>query len=367
MLHIFKLKVESENGDNDTFMKKIKIFLGAYVNYPNAQNVNCDYIAKYLDKDKFEVHTMYTDKMPINKAFYESKGIHLHKLIHHRFIWWWSKYLTMRFGNYDIYYLPKMEPMDMEFAKRHPDKVLISSVEGVITEGTNNGIEFRDYQTRLMSSSFAISNCIADSVKKYWNIELPVLPLGVEERKSTHLFKSAIKNIIWVGNIKANKRPQLLLECAKRFPKLSFCMVGDGDMQDIIRLKCKAEEIVNIHMTGRIPNADVYEHMTNADLLLMTSEFEGLPKVIQEAAQCGVPAIYINENYTVDFINSGINGYAVPDVDQMIEKIQYLLEHPAEYQKMSKSAYGTIQAYTWKNLIKSYEEYFIKLYQDTRG
>lgn len=31
--------------------KKIKIFLGGYVNFPNAQNINCDNIAKYLDND----------------------------------------------------------------------------------------------------------------------------------------------------------------------------------------------------------------------------------------------------------------------------------------------------------------------------
>ena len=48
-------------------MKKIKIFLGGYVNFPNAQNVNCDNIAQYLDKDNFEIHTMYLSKFPVDK------------------------------------------------------------------------------------------------------------------------------------------------------------------------------------------------------------------------------------------------------------------------------------------------------------
>ena len=34
--------------------KKIKVFLGGYVNCTNAQNLNCRALAKYLDKDKFE-------------------------------------------------------------------------------------------------------------------------------------------------------------------------------------------------------------------------------------------------------------------------------------------------------------------------
>ena len=35
-------------------MKKIKIFLAGYVNYTNAQNLNCLAVGNYLDKEKFE-------------------------------------------------------------------------------------------------------------------------------------------------------------------------------------------------------------------------------------------------------------------------------------------------------------------------
>ena len=36
-------------------MSKIKIFLGGYINYTNAQNLNCRDVARFLDKDKFDV------------------------------------------------------------------------------------------------------------------------------------------------------------------------------------------------------------------------------------------------------------------------------------------------------------------------
>ena len=63
--------------------KRIKIFLGGYVNFPNAQNVNCDNIAKYLDKSKFEVHTMYVNKKPCDKKYYKQQGIYLHRMLQH--------------------------------------------------------------------------------------------------------------------------------------------------------------------------------------------------------------------------------------------------------------------------------------------
>ena len=347
-------------------MKKIKLFLGAYVNFPNAQNINCDNIARYIDKEKFEVHVMYTNKRSIDKEMYRKMNIHLHKLIHHRIIWYWSKYLTMLLGNYDIYYLPKMEQCDIDFAKKNKDKVFISSIEGVITDKSNYTQALQEYHMNIMDESFAISNCIAESVKKYWKKESTVLPLGIVKESTLRKVNKSVKNIIWVGNIKANKRPQLLLKCAKKFSNIDFYMIGDGDMMWDMRKECEDKKINNILFTGRIANEEVYRYMKQSDLLLMTSEYEGLPKVIQEAAQCCVPSIYINENYTVDFIQNGVNGYAVRDVEEMMEKIQFLLNNPSVYERMSATAFESIQPYAWDKLIKQYEEYFQKAYTNKK-
>lgn len=347
---------------------KTKIFLGAYVNYPNAQNVNCDNIAKHLNKEKFEVHTMYTHKRPVDKDAYRRAGIQLHKLIHHRYIWFWSKLFAMWKTNCDIYYLPKMEPMDRLFAKwnKKSGKLFVSSVEGVVTPTTNNTPETIACHTREMDTSFAISNCIADSVKCFWNTEMEVLPLGVANLPYEAEQKKAITRVIWAGNIKANKRPQYLIEIAKKFPQLHFTMVGDGDMDKVIREKITEYNLNNVTLTGRIPNQQVYEKMQESDLLLMTSQFEGLPKVIQEAAQCGLPSIYMAENYKVDFLQDGVNGYEAYSLEQMIEKLTYLLENPSVYREMSQNAAQIIQEYTWENLIPKYEEYFLRKLQEKR-
>ena len=341
---------------------KTKIFLGAYVNYPNAQNINCDHIAKHLDKEKFEVHTMYTSSMPIDKEKYMQMGIHLHKLIHHRYIWFWSKLFCMWRANCDIYYLPKSEKMDVIFARanKRTNKLFVASVEGVVTENSNNTSEFRDYFIEKMDCFFSISDCIGDSVKRHWAKKEPVLPLGVARVNVEVEEKTCINSVIWVGNIKANKRPHYLIDVAKRFPRLRFTMIGDGDMQQEIESRIQEENIQNVRLTGRIPNDQVYQHMKSHDLLLMTSEFEGLPKVIQEAAQCGLPSIYMAENYTVDFLKDGENGYGVCSLRDMCDKLERLVAEPELYATMSKNARRIIQDYTWPKLISKYEAYFLQ-------
>ena len=41
-------------------MGKIKVFLGGYINYTNAQNINCRGVAEHLDKNNFQVYTLTT-------------------------------------------------------------------------------------------------------------------------------------------------------------------------------------------------------------------------------------------------------------------------------------------------------------------
>ena len=44
-------------------MKK-KVFLAGYVNYINAQNINCKSLAIHLNKEKYEIRTMSLNSFP---------------------------------------------------------------------------------------------------------------------------------------------------------------------------------------------------------------------------------------------------------------------------------------------------------------
>ena len=232
--------------------EKIKLFLGAYVNHANAQNINCDHIARYIDKDRFDVHTVYTSSLPVDKEYYKKNNIKLHKVINHRYIRFWTKVLPMLFGKYDVYYLPKRESMDECVAKLYKGKqgVFTASVENVVEEIENNNPKFRDYFLKLMDHSFAISDCIAQSVKKYWDVDMPVLHLGIDPIEAQIKEKKEIKNVVWVGSLIERKRPLLLLECAKKFPSINFTMIGDGDKQDIVKEEISKYGLKNVTLTG---------------------------------------------------------------------------------------------------------------------
>ena len=66
-------------------MKKIKVFLGGFVNSTNAQNLNCKAIADHLNKNKFKVYALRThfgnNEYFNYKTFFCFKPIVRHMLI----------------------------------------------------------------------------------------------------------------------------------------------------------------------------------------------------------------------------------------------------------------------------------------------
>ena len=347
-------------------MNKKKIMLGAYFNNANAQNINCKNIALNLDKEKFEVHGLYVSDEPIDLDFYKTNKIIMHKVRVPYFAQMF-KYRLLKKTKCDIYYLPKREKADIKFAEKYCKKVCtLSSVEGVITETANNSEEYRSYYFDKIYKTFSISKCIAESVKKFYGVDTDVLNLGVN-RKDDCSFKSNLKSVIWVGNFTANKQPRLLVECAKAFPELSFVMIGGGVLFDETKNTIIEQGIKNVTLTGRISNDEVYEYMKKSDLLLMTSENEGLPKVIQEAAECCVPSVYINKNYAIDFITDGTNGYGVKNLEEMINTVRTLKDDSDKLRQVSARAKETIKDYEWSALIKQYEAFFentLKQFED---
>jgi len=354
---------------NETKMKeRLRILLCGFVNHANAQNINCSAIARYVDKQKFDVHAFYAKERPLDREAFA--GVTLHPVSVRRGIARLSPiriFTQMMVGAYDLLYMPKMMRTDVTYATCFGQrKCLVSSVEGVISECVNNEPERRRYFAR-MSAIFAISRGIQESVEKHWRRGCPLLYLGHECPAMEERHRESVRTVVYVGNIKENKRPFLFLECARAFPDLRFIMIGDGDLEHEVREHILRERLSNVTLTGRLPNQRVYESLYTADLLLMTSKNEGLPKVILEAASCGVPAIYLNECYSVDYIEDGITGYAVPDVAGMIDRIRQLQGDPATFGKISRKAQEMAKAYHWSKLIGGYERFFEDAYLTWRG
>jgi glycosyltransferase involved in cell wall biosynthesis len=100
--------------------------------------------------------------------------------------------------------------------------------------------------------------------------------------------------ILWPGRLVAQKDPLLTLDVvrllADRGLEFVLDVVGDGDMEPEVRARARALGI-DQHIRWYPPSQEMPRWYRSADLLLMTSVFEGVPYVMYEALAMGVPCV----------------------------------------------------------------------------
>lgn len=84
---------------------------------------------------------------------------------------------------------------------------------------------------------------------------------------------------------------------------------GDGNAMDALR----AAELSNVTLHGAVSHADVLAAMDEADVLLLFSEYEGLPLVLLEASARGViPVVTDIRSGVGELVRHGENGLLFP-------------------------------------------------------
>ena len=90
---------------------------------------------------------------------------------------------------------------------------------------------------------------------------------------------------------------------------------------------------------------DVAKTMREADLFVMSSDFEGMPNALQEAMTCGVPCISTDcPTGPSDLIRNNETGILVPvkDAYALSKAIKWAIENPKQIAEMGKKGYQDV-------------------------
>jgi glycosyltransferase involved in cell wall biosynthesis len=100
--------------------------------------------------------------------------------------------------------------------------------------------------------------------------------------------------IAWAGRLEAPKDPLLAVGVAEALRSRDTDVVLDvfgsgtleGEVRDAVR-RAGLDGSVVLH--GSLPREQLARHLAESDVLLMTSHFEGAPRILVEALACGTP------------------------------------------------------------------------------
>jgi glycosyltransferase involved in cell wall biosynthesis len=128
--------------------------------------------------------------------------------------------------------------------------------------------------------------------------------------------------VLWVGNIRALKRPELLLEAARKLPQLQFHIIGGpvaGAESVYESTREAASHVPNVRFHGPVPYHDVGEFYERARVFVGTSEIEGFPNTYLQAWARGTPVVaFLDPEHLI--ARNGM-GRAITSVAQMCEEI----------------------------------------------
>jgi len=141
-------------------------------------------------------------------------------------------------------------------------------------------------------------------------------PPGARDRVRASLGASPGDVVVGsIANFKPQKGPLDFVECARlaceRDSRLRFFVAGDGPMRgDVERAIARAGLQATVHLLGW--RDDVAELFAAMDVFLLTSLFEGLPRVVLQAIAASVPVVATHTGGVAEVVTPGVTGELVP-------------------------------------------------------
>jgi len=145
--------------------------------------------------------------------------------------------------------------------------------------------------------------------------------------------------VAWVGMLRQPKRPDLLLEVARRAPDVTFVVCGGPSSHrsppeygEHIIDAFKA--LPNIRYLGHVSPEEAHQVMTDAALLLSTSDAEGFPNTFLQAWASGTPVVSL----TVDpdgLIEKRGLGILAGNIESAVSGVRRLIASPERREEIA--------------------------------
>ena len=171
---------------------------------------------------------------------------------------------------------------------------------------------------------------------QYVNIPPGVVALKTIEKNEARkeLGISDDKPLIgWLARVTGVKNPFLGADIAKEIPETQFIFGGDGDLSDQLKKTAPA----NAKIMGWV---DAATFISACDIILSTSENEGMPVALIEAQMAGKPVVATNVGSVSEVVINNQTGLVVSkDKSALVSALSELLSNSANLQ-----SFGTVAA-----------------------
>lgn len=178
----------------------------------------------------------------------------------------------------------------------------------------------------------------------HYGIERPPLLRRRPRAEIRRRLRLAPRDVLFLqlGNLKPQKDPRTFahaaVRAAERLGRARFWIAGDGPLRAEVETIARAGALgPRFRVLGW--RRDVPDLLAAADVLVLTSRFEGLPLAVLRGMAAGLPVIATSVNGTPEAVRSGWNGRLIPpgDADAAAAAMIELGRNPALRRRMGRT------------------------------
>jgi glycosyltransferase involved in cell wall biosynthesis len=331
----------------------------------NAQMTNAREIIRRLDPARFHVSVFYVNRPdPMVEARPNTKLIRLPK--HGQTVKIFQEFIL---GHHQILFYMKAAPASklyMKLRRRwNDDRITIGTVESqsdVRHEPTITAAGVRLWENTVLRCEFLFSNsqAVRESLQLEYGLPSEIVATGVDTKFFTPAWyrpPNPRPRVLFAGSLRPFKQPNLLLEAAVHFPEADYVIAGDGIMAQDLRTTALQRNLANVTFLGSLTAPALRREYQQADIFLFPSKWEGSPKVILEAAACGLPVI-ARKDYCPETVVDGETGHLVGSDQEMYDRLRELLNNPELRRKMGIAGRLLSETFDWDLITKRWEAIF---------
>ncbi len=175
--------------------------------------------------------------------------------------------------------------------------------------------------------------------------------------------------VLMVACLKPQKAPVDYVAVAHRvsevWPQCRFLLAGDGILRPRVEEAARALGLKDrFRLLGW--RRDIPQLLHASDLLVLTSRWEGLPRVLPQAMAAGLPAVVTRVDGSPEAIADGVNGFVREpgDIEGMAQAVLTLLRDPDLRRRMGTEGRRRVGEFDIHEMVRRQEELYQQLADD---
>lgn len=346
----------------------------------NAQNSNARALLSRFSDPRARWTTIWSEELP--DSFDKNGTVETHRISRSRF---WQIQLALAYqSKFDAVFYPGPHWADKaglacrRLTGRHTP--VVATIEGIIAgpdslmhltklvghpvfsqPGADAAVPRIRWMYETSDHIIAISPFLARVAKALYGDKVSYLPIGLEDSIFHNRGRREPEQcrIVGCGTVKGSKNPEIFLRLADRYKDANFVWFGDGELRQSLTQEAIRRRLKNLQFPGSLPPKMLAEEFRRSSIFVLPSHAEGVPKVTQEAAACGLPVVLYGF-YEAPTVVHGTNGLVAWSEEDLIEQVGVLAGDPETRSAMGQKGAEMAKPWSWDSVAREWENLLIQ-------